>query len=69
MVYCAFMSGRLIALDKQPGVRPLGAGETWRRIFAKIVLNVTGPETAMVCQDDQINARLKAGIYGATHGV
>ena len=24
--YSAFMSGRLIELDKQPGVRPVGAG-------------------------------------------
>ena len=38
---------RLIALDKQPGVRPVGVGETWRLIFAKIVLKVTGPETTM----------------------
>ena len=36
--YCAFMSGRLIALDKQTGVRPVGVGEMWRHIFSKIVL-------------------------------
>ena len=36
--YCAFMSGRLIALDKQPDVRPVGVGETWRRLFAKFAL-------------------------------
>ena len=28
--YCPFMSGRLIALDKQPGIHPVGVGETWR---------------------------------------
>ena len=26
--YCAFMSGRFIVLDKQPGVHPVGVGET-----------------------------------------
>ena len=39
--YRAFMSGRLIALDKQTGVRPVGVGEMWRHIFSKIVLKVT----------------------------
>ena len=50
--YRVFMSGWLIALDKQPGVRPVGVGETWRRLFANIVLKVTGPEATMKCQDD-----------------
>ena len=27
--YRALMSGRLIALDKQPGIRPVGVGKTW----------------------------------------
>ena len=31
--YCAFMSGRLIVLDKQPVVRPVGVGGTLRSIF------------------------------------
>ena len=37
--------------------------------FSKIVLKVTGPEATMVCQDDQLCARLKAGIDGAIHRV
>ena len=41
------MSGGLIALDKQPGVCLVGVGETWISIFAKIVLEVIGPETTM----------------------
>ena len=65
--YWAFMSDRLIVLDKQPGVRPVGVGEMWRRLFAKILLTVTGPEATMACQDDQIFAGLKAGIDGANH--
>ena len=54
------MSGRLIALDKQPGVRLVGVGETWRRLFANIVIKVTGPESTMARQDDQLCAGLKA---------
>ena len=38
--YRAFMSGRLIALDKQPDIFLVGVGETWRRLFDKIVLKV-----------------------------
>ena len=67
--YCAFMSGRLIALDRQPGLSLVGVGEIWRRIFAKIVLKVTGTEATMECQDDQLCARLKAGIDGGIHRV
>ena len=37
-VYRAMMTGRLIALDKQPGIRMVGVGETWRRIMAKCLL-------------------------------
>ena len=47
--YCAFMSGRLIALNKQPGVRPVGVGEMWRRLFDNILLKVTGPVAIMAC--------------------
>ena len=36
--YRAFMSGRLIALDKQPGVHLVGEGETRRRLFVNTVL-------------------------------
>ena len=32
------MSGRLIALDKLPGVRPVGVGETWHRLFLNVYL-------------------------------
>ena len=41
----------------------------WQRIFAKIKLKVMGPESTMVCKDDQIYDRLKALIDRATHGV
>ena len=42
--YRAVMSGRLIALDKQPGVWPVRVVETWRQLMAKCVLRLTGDE-------------------------
>ena len=63
------MSGRLIVLDKHPGVRPLGVGETWRRLCANILLKVAGTESNMVCQDDQLCSGIKAVIDGAIHWV
>ena len=63
------MSGRIIALDKQPDVRTFGVGETWRRLFANILLKVMVTEATMACQDDQLCAGLKSGINGAIHGV
>ena len=38
--YRTFIPGRLIALDRQPGVRPVGVGETWQCLFANIILNI-----------------------------
>ena len=46
--YWALLYGRLIALDKIPGLRPMRVGETWRRIFAKCVLKVTVSEETHV---------------------
>ena len=60
--YRSFMSGCLIALGKQPDVRPVGVRETWRCIFDKILLNITGPKATMECQDDHLCAGLKAGM-------
>ena len=69
LAYCSFMSIRLIALDKQLGVRMVGVRETWRRLFTNIVLKVTRLEATMACQDDQLCDGLKAGINGVVHGV
>ena len=38
----ALLSCRLIALDKDPGVRPIGVCEVVRRIMAKAILKITG---------------------------
>ena len=48
------MSVRLIALDKQPGIRLVGVGETWQRLMAKCLLQVTGQEAKVICGIDQL---------------
>ena len=40
----ALILGKLIGLDKRPGLRLLGVGETWRRMLGKCVLVVTEAE-------------------------
>ena len=60
---------RLVALPKHPGIRPIGIGDIWRRLFAKCVIKVAGSEAAEACGSDQLCAGLKAGIEGASHAV
>ena len=67
--YQELMSGRLIALDKQPGIRPVGVGETWRRMMAKCLLRVVGPEAKAACGTTQLTGGVEAGIEGATHAM
>ena len=66
--YCAFISVQIIALDKQPGVCPVGAGETWRRIFSTCVLRIMVSEATNAWKNDQICSGLKAVIDGDVHG-
>ena len=52
-----------------PGVRPIGIGETWRRLFAKIILLVAGGDATEACGIDQLCAGLMAGIEGGIHAM
>ena len=61
------MSGWLIVLDKQPGIRLVGVEETWRRLMAKCLLKVAGPEAKAACGTTQLAGGLEAGIEGAIH--
>ena len=67
--YRALMSGRLIALDKQPGIRPVSVGETWRRLMAKCQLWVTGPEARAAWGTAQLPGEVEAGIEGGIHAM
>jgi hypothetical protein len=61
--------GRLLALDKMPGVRPIGIGETWRRAIAKAVLLIAGREVTMACKTDNLCGGLHGRIDGVIHAV
>ena len=60
---------RLIALDKNPGVRPIGIGETARRIIAKAALAVIRPEIQEATGSVQLCARQISGMESAIHAV
>ena len=58
-----------MALDKSPGVRPVGIGETLRRALAKLVMRAAGEQAKTACGNLQLCSGLEAGIEGATHAV
>ena len=62
----AFTSSRLIAIDKQPRVRPIAIGEVPRRIISKAILSVVRPDVLEVAGSVQLCA--DSGINFATSG-
>ena len=60
---------RLIALDKNPGVRPIGIGDTARRIIAKAILSITKPDVQVATGCLQLCGGQISGIEAAVHAV
>ena len=65
----ALVASRLIALDKCPGVRPIGVGEVSRRIIAKAILQVVGNDVREVTGAQQLCAGQPAGAEAAVHAI
>jgi hypothetical protein len=63
----ALKAKKLIALDKCPGVRPIGVGDALDRLCAKILIEVTGDDVEHACLADQVCSGLKSGIEGSIH--
>ena len=63
----AFTACRLIALDKCPGVQPIGIGETARRIISRAILATLKDEIQTVAGPLQLCAGQEAGCEAAIH--
>ena len=63
------MACRLVVLDKRPGVRPVGIGETLRRALAKLVMRAARDQAKMACGNLQMCAVLEAVIEEANHAI
>ena len=61
----AFVACRLIALDKRPGVRPIGIGETARRIIGRAIARAIGDDIQEAAGPLQVCAGHLAGCEAA----
>jgi len=64
-----FVMCRLIALDKNPGVRPIGVCEVMRRIVAKAVLFILRDDIQEAAGARQLCAGQLSGVEAAVHAV
>ena len=65
----ALFACRLIPLDKNPGLRPIGIGEILRRIIGKSVMYILKPDIIVSCGDLQLCAGQKSGCEAAVHSM
>ena len=65
----AFVACKLIALDKCPGVRPIGIGETLRRIVGKAVSITLKADIQEAVGPVQLSAGYEGGCEVAVHAM
>ena len=65
----ALLANRGIAIDKCPGLRPVGVGEMVRRIIGKAVMSVTGEKVQEAVGAMQLCAGQPAGVESAIHAM
>ena len=65
----AFVACRLITLDKNPGVRPIGTCECSRRIVGKAILSVLGENVRKAAGSIQLCAGQPCGVEAAIHAM
>ena len=62
------MASRLVPLNKNPGLRPIGVGEVLRRIMGKVVMSVFSKDVADASSSSQMCGR-KSGSEAAIHAM
>ena len=67
--YRAANTVRTVALDKCPGVRPLGIGEVWMRLWSDCSHMKTKVAATNACGNTQLCAGLRSGIEANLHAV
>ena len=65
----ALVANRGIALDKCPGLRPIGVGEILRRIIGKAILGPIGCDVQKACGPLQLCAGQSAGVEATVHAM
>ena len=65
----AFLACRLIPLNKEPGVRPIGIGEVLRRVIGKVVMKLLKKDVLKATGSLQLCAGQGAGSEAAIHSV
>ena len=63
------LASRLITIDKCPGVRPIGVGETSRRIIGKAVLTALKEDILDATGTSQLCAGQDGGSEAAIHAM
>ena len=64
-----FTASRLIAIDKQPGVRPIAIGEVSRRIISKAIMMVIKKDVMEAAGSIQLCTGLTDGCVAAVHSM
>ena len=65
----SYTSCRLIPLDKNPGIRPIGVGEALRRIIGKTISGFLKEEIKQAAGPLQVCAGHSAGAEAAIHAM
>ena len=65
----ALLANRGIAIDKCPGLRPVGVGEIARRIIGKAIMSVSGEKVQEAVGSLQLCGGQPAGIEAAIHAM
>ena len=65
----AYTACRLIPLDKNPGVRPIGVGEVPQRIVGKAIISIIKPDIMSCAGNLQLCAGQASGCEAAVHAI